>query len=121
MTSRMTPTATEPSALLGVACDVYTIGVTKKRLAGRVDLKGLTARGFCDVFMDDQVRGVALSPGSGTNKPLFVSPGYGVNVATSLSVVQHVLCGRRLPEPIYWADRLSRNAAQRDTESGPRS
>ena len=105
------------ATLLGVACDVYTIGVTKKRLAGRVDLKGLTARGFCDVFMDDQVRGVALLPRSGTNKPLYVSPGFGVNVATSLSVVQHVLCGRRLPEPIYWADRLSRKAAQRDTES----
>ena len=105
------------ATMLGVSCDVCTIGVTKKHLAGRVDVEDFPPRGFREVYLDDHVQGFAVLPGSGTNKPLYISPGFGIDVATSLSVVQQVLCGRRLPEPIYWADRLSRQAARRSANA----
>ena len=52
--------------------------------------------------------GVALRPTAGSLRPIFVSPGHRVDVAFSERLVRMLLLGRRLPEPLYWADRLSR-------------
>ena len=52
--------------------------------------------------------GAALRPTSGSRRPLFVSPGHRVDVPFAEGVVRRLLLGRRLPEPLYWADRLSR-------------
>jgi deoxyinosine 3'endonuclease (endonuclease V) len=47
----------------------------------------------------------------GSLRPIFPSPGHRVDVAFCERLVRRLLMGRRLPEPIYWADRLSRTTA----------
>ncbi|GAB6164853.1 hypothetical protein JCM19992_08530 [Thermostilla marina] len=98
---------------LGLICDLPTIGITKKLLCGKVDLDAPAPLEERPVVLDDEVVGTAVFPASGTSRPLFVSPGHKIDVGTASQIVRRQLgTGRRLPEPIYWADRLSRKAAK---------
>jgi deoxyribonuclease V len=94
---------------LGVAASIPTIGVTKKLLCGRVDIGDMAPGESRPVIHDDRLLGVALRPTAGSLRPIFISPGHRVDVSYSEQVVRHLLTGRRLPEPLYWADRLSRS------------
>lgn len=100
------------ASMLGYDSKLTTIGVTKKHLAGTVDRNRMRPGDSRPVVMDGEVRGYALLPGSGTDKPLYVSPGTGIDPRTALDVITQCLLGRRLPEPIYWADRISRSHAR---------
>jgi deoxyinosine 3'endonuclease (endonuclease V) len=62
--------------------------------------------------LDERTVGVALRPASGSRRPLFISPGSGLDLASAERIVRAVLGGRRLPSPLYWADRLSRKHAK---------
>jgi deoxyribonuclease V len=121
---------------LGVAASLPTIGVTKKLLCGQVDIKamapgesrpvwerdqqtgavsakrpsGRSGKGSLAPFPPDETHllGVALRPTAGSQRPIFISPGHRVDVTFAEQLVRALLCGHRLPEPIYWADRLSR-------------
>lgn len=97
---------------LGVVASLPTIGVTKKLLCGQVDLEGLEPHGSRPVMYEDRLIGVALRATGGSRRAIFISPGHRVNVAFAERVVRRLLLGRRLPEPLYWADRLSRAAAR---------
>ncbi|NQT13246.1 MAG: endonuclease V [Planctomycetes bacterium] len=97
---------------LGVAASTPTIGVTKKLLCGEVDLDGLRPHESRPVVLDDRVIGAALRATAGSRRPIFVSPGHRTNLVFAEQVVRRLLHGRRLPEPLYWADRLSRQAGQ---------
>ena len=103
---------------LGVAASLPTIGVTKKLLCGDVDPSGLASGESRPVVLDDRVIGVALRATSGSRRPIFISPGHRADVAFAERVVRQLLLGRRLPEPLYWADRLSRKAGRAGT-GGP--
>ena len=92
---------------------VATIGVTKKLLCGQVDIEGMRAAESRPVLLDGRVPGVAIRPTSGSRRPIYVSPGHRTDVAFAEQLVQRLLTGRRLPEPLYWADRLSRRDAVR--------
>jgi deoxyribonuclease V len=96
----------------GVTAGQPTIGVTKKLLCGQVDLKGLAARESRPVIHGGGPLGVAIRPTAGSRRPIFVSPGHRVSLAMSEAIVRSLLFGRRLPEPLYWADHLSRQAAR---------
>ena len=116
---------------LGVAAALPTVGVTKKLLCGQVDTEGMApgesrpiwekrgqgqfvrstrravpANWTCPLF--SRLIGVAIRPTAGSRRPIFISPGHRVDVAFCQRLVKKLLTGRRLPEPIYWADRLSR-------------
>jgi deoxyribonuclease V len=123
---------------LGVAASVPTIGVTKKLLCGQVDIKAMAAGESRPVLHsyrtphaprevgrhnedrtphaprevgrhnEDRPIGVAIRPTAGSLRPIFVSPGHRVDLAFAEQLVRRLLRGRRLPEPLYWADRLSR-------------
>lgn len=105
---------------LGVAASVATVGVTKKLLCGRVDLQDLVPLEPRDVEYGGRTVGAAIRATAGSRRPIFVSPGNRVSLAMATTVVCRLLTGRRLPEPLYWADRLSR-AAARDEKAGPGS
>ena len=64
------------------------------------------------VVLDDMPVGVAIRPASGSLRPLFVSPGSGIDLVSAERIVRAVLAGKRLPLPVYWADRLSRQHAR---------
>lgn len=97
---------------LGVAAGVATIGVTKKLLCGSVDLADMEPGQSRPVVHEQRVIGAALRPTAGSRRPIFISPGHRVDLARAECVVRRLLTGRRLPEPLYWADRLSRAAGR---------
>jgi len=92
--------------------------VTKKLLCGQVDLAGLQPLESRPVVLNDQLLGAAIRPTSGSRRPLFVSPGNGLNLASAERIVRAVLSGRRLPLPLYWADGLSRQHVKKLRENG---
>ena len=96
--------------MLGVSMKMRTIGVTKKHLVGQVDISELTKGVVRPITVNEEIAGFAMLPGSGTMKPIYISPGHQIDAVSSLAVLQRCLLGRRLPEPIYWADRISRDA-----------
>lgn len=110
---RLHPKHAGSASHLGVVADVPTIGVTKRLLCGKVQTDGMRAGETRPVLMDDETVGAAILPPSGTQRPLFVSPGHRVDIDTALRVVRRMLSTHRLPEPIYWADRLSRQQARK--------
>jgi deoxyribonuclease V len=98
---------------LGVVADVSTIGVTKKLLCGQCAFQGLGPGESCPVVFDEQIVGVALRPTAGSARPIFISVGQRVNLGFAERLVRQLLGGRRLPAPLYWADRLSRLAGRK--------
>jgi len=97
---------------LGVAADLPTIGVTKSHLIGTVVRWPKGSRSSSPVTVDGDVVGAAMRGGGTSRKPIYVSPGHGVDVATAVETVAASLVGHRLPEPLHWADRISRDAAR---------
>jgi len=98
---------------LGVVAGLPTVGVTKKLLCGRVDVEGMGAGESRPVVHEGRPVGVAVRPTAGSRRPIFISPGHRVDLAFAERLVRELLRGRRLPEPLQQADRLSRVAARR--------
>ncbi|WP_416139939.1 deoxyribonuclease V [Halomonas sp. HK25] len=93
---------------LGLWLDLPTIGVAKSRLCGRHGEPG-PQRGDWTPLVDvpeDEVIGAVLRSRVGV-KPLFVSPGHRVSLATALDWVVGCLGRTKLPEPTRLADRLA--------------
>ncbi len=99
---------------LGVVASLPTIGITKKLLCGQVDMKDMMPGESRPVVFEDQLVGAAIRPTAGSQRPIFISPGHRVDLSFSEQLVRQMLLGRRLPEPIYWADRLSRTPAKKN-------
>jgi deoxyribonuclease V len=99
---------------LGVVASLPTVGVTKRLLCGRVDLDGMRPLESRPVVYNDNLLGVGLRPTAGSRRPLFISIGHLVDLPFAEQVVRTVLAGRRLPAPLYWSDRLSRQVAKLD-------
>lgn len=99
------------AAHLGAVTGLGTIGVGKNLLCGKVDLDGLSPGDAAPIVHDDDVVGAAIVNKS-TSRPIYVSPGNRVDVDSAVRVARDVFFDHRLPEPLYWADRLSREVAQ---------
>lgn len=99
---------------LGVILDRPTIGVTKTLLCGTTGhLQDLAAGESMPILWQGQTLGAVLRSLSGHAQPVFLSIGHRVDVPGSLRVVRPLFARHRLPEPIYWADRLSRAIARK--------
>lgn len=97
---------------LGLWLDLPTLGVAKSRLTGRHDEPG-PERGDWTLLEDpraDEVIGAVLRTRPRV-KPVFVSPGHRLCLATALDWVIACLGRTKLPEPTRLADRL---ASRRD-------
>ncbi|MFC3606827.1 deoxyribonuclease V [Stutzerimonas tarimensis] len=100
------------AAHLGVACGLPTVGVAKKVLTGVYDEPGPEAGDQSDLH-DKKTReliGTVLRSKLRC-RPLIVSPGHRVSLATAPVLVRRFLTRYRLPEPTRLADRL---ASRRD-------
>jgi deoxyribonuclease V len=96
------------AACFGVVADVPTIGVAKSLLCGRLqEPAGNSADPPALLTVNDRVVGTVLMSSS-SSRPLYVSPGQKMDVASAARMVRAFACGHRLPEPLYWADQLSR-------------
>jgi deoxyribonuclease V len=89
---------------LGVLCDLPCVGVAKSVLIGTYTEPG-TKRGARRALRDGPERiGTALRTRDAT-KPVFVSIGHRIDLASAERLVLACGAGRRLPEPTRLADR----------------
>jgi deoxyribonuclease V len=96
------------AACFGVVADVPTIGVAKSLLCGRLQERAADSADPPGLLtVNDRVVGAVLMPSS-ASRPLYVSPGQKIDVAGAARIARAFAFGHRLPEPLYWADRLSR-------------
>ncbi len=95
---------------LGVALDIPSIGVAKNLLCGTISPKN-AAHDFAPLIYQGKKVGWALWP-HGTKKPIFVSPGHKISLATSL-VIAKQMCHYRIPEPLRKAHLLTQKRQQK--------
>ncbi|MBL7100942.1 MAG: endonuclease V [Nanoarchaeota archaeon] len=95
------------ASYIGVSLDKPTVGVTKKLLLGEV----LEGKIYVEKDTRDgkvkEVRGQRVETKVGS-RPIFVSPGHKVSVATAVKIVNECMRGNhKLPEPIRLAHRYA--------------
>ncbi len=91
---------------LGLLLDLPAIGVGKSRLVGEFEDPGLEKGASSPLRDGGEIIGTVLRSRSGV-RPLFVSPGHLISVATAARWALATTTRFRLPEPIRAADRLA--------------
>jgi len=104
---------------LGIVARWPTIGVTKTHLQGTLQDQPSERLPVVAMHDGEQLVGWAIRPVPSRDALLYVSPGHRTDVAFARDAVLPTLLGRKLPEPIYWADRLSREEARRIKRKSP--
>ena len=92
---------------VGIVLDIPSIGVAQRLLTGNVAMPG-EERGSTEPVLDkNEVIGMAVRTVENA-KPVFVSAGHKVDLAQAVDLVLKTTITHRLSEPIWHADRLSR-------------
>ncbi len=91
---------------LGVTTGLATIGVGKSRLCGQHDEPGPEKGAAVDLVDGDEVIGRVVRTRSRV-RPLYLSVGHRVSLATAVDLVLACTPRYRLPEPVRRADRLA--------------
>jgi deoxyribonuclease V len=94
---------------LGLALDLPSIGVAKSRLCGRHGEPGPEPGDWTPLLDADEIIGAVLRTRRRC-RPLYISIGHRVSLATAIALVLRCGRGLRLPEPCRIADRLSKAA-----------
>ncbi len=96
---------------IAIKTGIPTIGVTKRRLYGRVEepKEVMEAK---PIFDDSEIIGYALKT-CGRCKPIYISPGSYVTPETALKVVKMCVRDHKLPEPIRLAHNLANASKNR--------
>lgn len=96
----------------GLLADVATIGVAKQRLYGHAKAVGEHVDSVVPLWKDQQQLGWCWRSKQRC-RPLYLSPGHRISLASTLLWARHCTKGYRLPEPIRWADAI---ASRRSTK-----
>jgi deoxyribonuclease V len=94
------------AAHLGLCLDVPTIGCAKSRLYGCHDEPGNERGEYTELLDGEEIIGAVVRTRTGV-KPVYVSIGHKIDLATSISIVLRCCRVYRLPEPT----RLAHQAA----------
>ena len=94
---------------LGLLAGLPAIGVAKSRLVGAHDAPGPERGAWSPLFHRGEVVGAALRTRASA-RPIYVSVGHRVSLATAISYVLRCAPRYRLPETTREADRLTRGA-----------
>lgn len=120
---RLHPWRAGIATCLGVLLDHPVIGIGKSLLCGRVDLKEMMAGELREVIDHEERIGYAVK----TNDcacPVYVSVGHRAALREAALLTQQFMTHHRVPEPIYFSDRLSKRlrnqACESATRGGPR-
>lgn len=92
---------------LGVALDLPTVGCAKTHFVGHFDPPAAPRGSRSPLTLDGDVVGTVLRTQDGV-KPLHVSPGHRVSVATAADLVLELAARYRQPETTRAADHLAR-------------
>ncbi|HEY9727538.1 MAG TPA: deoxyribonuclease V [Chroococcales cyanobacterium] len=93
---------------LGVLADIPTIGVAKSLLVGKHDELPEEKGSWQALRYRREIVGAVLRSRTGV-KPLYVSPGHRISLATAIDYVLRCTTKYRLPETTRWADKLASN------------
>ncbi|MFK7817500.1 MAG: endonuclease V [Planctomycetaceae bacterium] len=99
------------ATFLGVQTDIRTVGVGKSLLCGTVEEDGSPADVPKPIRLDGKQVGYAVGNNADSSR-IFVSPGHRMTIKSSLRVVCELFGSHRIPEPVFHADRISREAAK---------
>jgi deoxyribonuclease V len=91
---------------LGVLTALPTIGVAKSRLIGTHGPVPEQRGGYVPLMDQGEQIGVVLRTRAGV-RPVFVSVGHCVSLATAIALVMACTTRYRLPETTRWADRIA--------------
>lgn len=103
----------------GVWVDKPTVGCAKKLLVGMHEALSTEAKSHAPIYDNQEIIGVALRSRENV-KPIYVSPGHRIDIASSLSVVDACLTKYRLPEVTRHAHRLVNELRRGEIEAGVR-
>ncbi|MCS7238938.1 MAG: endonuclease V [Thermoguttaceae bacterium] len=95
---------------LGIIAGLPTIGITKTLLCGSLEPAQDTVFPQWWIVHKGARVGYAFRPRPHSKDLVYVCPGHRTDVRSCLEVVKPLCRGRRLPEPLYWADRRSKEA-----------
>lgn len=103
------PFKTGLATLMGFELDIPTIGVAKKLFMGKFD-PPLKKGGYSNIFFENEILGVAFQSRDPPAKPIFVSPGYYIDLSLSTNIIREFILNQiyqiRLPLPLYRVDQL---------------
>lgn len=91
---------------VGVLTDLPSVGVAKTRLVGCHGAVPAERGAWTPLRLDGESVGAVLRTRTGV-KPVFVSAGHRVSLATAIDYVMRCTTRYRLPETTRWADRLA--------------
>ena len=91
---------------LGLLTDIPSIGVAKTRLCGTHEEPPNQRGAWMPLRMEDEVIGAVLRTRPGV-KPLYISPGHRISLATAIQYVVACCTRYRLPETTRHAHRLA--------------
>jgi deoxyribonuclease V len=97
---------------LGLLFDLPTIGCAKSRLIGSHDSLSEKAGSHTPLTDQGEIIGAVVRTRRGV-KPLYVSTGHKIDLATSIDLVLNCCRGYRLPEPTRMAHMAAGQAQQR--------
>lgn len=109
------------ATLLGVLLNRPTIGIGKTLICGRlidpspVQLPSGETLTRSNIIDNEEPLGIALTA-AGKHKPLYISPGHLIDLETAADLTLQLLTTHRLPEPLHWADHLSRASSKKSIE-----
>jgi len=92
---------------LGVVTGIPTIGCAKTKLLGNYVEPGNSKGEFSELVDQGEIIGSVLRTQDGI-KPLFISVGHKISIATACKWILKVCKNYRLPEPIRTADQLTK-------------
>ena len=98
---------------LGVLLDLPAIGCAKTRLIGEYREPGMKKGKWTELRWEGSAVGAVLRTRDAA-RPLYISPGHRVDLASSVRIVLACLGRYRIPEPLRCADRLSKELKRGD-------
>jgi len=90
------------AAHFGVVSGQATLGCAKKKLFGKYVEPPLEKGSYTPLLDKEEVLGVVLRTKTGV-QPVFISPGYKLDVRSSLAIISQCTENYRLPEPTRYA------------------
>ena len=102
---------------LGLWLDIPSIGCTKTPLVA-TDITVGTSKGQWQPILKDGVEVGAVVRTKTNVKPVFVSPGHKIDLATSIQIILETSRDARLPEPLRRADAVSRQLLAKGIAQG---
>ena len=82
---------------LGVELNIATIGIAKKLLCGELKRDKIICK--------DRLVGIKYGN-------IYISPGHRISIESALEYTKKMMGGHRLPEPLFLADKISREIAK---------